>query len=105
MAQPVNLQDYAYYQVWWRINRLILQELEFQKLAQEIVDAVFQELGAEQLGYVLIALIIPDYSINALKRVAISNTSPAQKMVKNLSIPYFEKVVNPFSDTTNLCVK
>ena len=104
-AEPIKIQDYAYYQVWWRINRLILQELEFPKLAQEIVDAIFQELEAEQMGYVLVALIMPDYSINALRRVAVSRTPQAQKMMDNLSVPYFEKVTNSLTDDTNLCVR
>lgn len=105
MAQTVDLQDYAYYQVWWKINRLILKQLEFNSLVQEIVNAIFEELNAQQLGYILVALIMPDYSINALRRVAVSHTLQAQEMVKSLTIPYFEKVTNSLTDETNLCVK
>ncbi len=105
MPRSINIQDHAYYQVWWKINRLILKELEFSSLVQEIVNAIFSELGADRLGYSLIALIVPDYSIGALKRIAISQTPSAERLKKLLPIPYFEKVINPFSCEDNLCVR
>lgn len=102
MATPINLQDYAYYQVWWKINRLILRQLEFPKLVQEVVDSVFDGLNANQMGYAFVSLLMPDYKENVLKNVAISRTKKAQEMMNLISASYFEKVILPLESETNV---
>ncbi|EKE05324.1 MAG: hypothetical protein ACD_19C00355G0004 [uncultured bacterium] len=99
MAQQIELQDYAYYQVWWKINRLILRQLEFSKLVQEVVDAVFDGLDAHQMGYAFVSLLIPQENI--LKNIALSRTGKAQELMNLIPVPYLEKVTFPVNDETS----
>lgn len=103
MAQQIELQDYAYYQVWWKINRLILRQLEFSKLVQEVVDAVFDGLDAHQMGYAFVSLIIPQE--NVLKNIAISRTGKAKEMMSLIPVPYLEKITFPINDEMSFVSK
>lgn len=102
----LDTRDYSYFQILLKINRLILSELEYGSLVKEIVEVIFQELDAAQLGYAFVVLLLPDYQQNVIKRVAISPTRQAEELVKMSPIPYFEAVVNPLGkESSNLCVK
>ncbi len=99
----LDIQDEAYFHVGWRINRLILQQLEYQALLQEVVDVLFTECDADEMGYVLVELLMPDYQRNVLRRVAISKAEALPKLKELL--PDLEESVLSLLDEQNVCVK
>lgn len=80
MGLPPNIRDQSYFEVQWRINRLILNALEKGEVYKEIVDAMFEELNAEQLGYLVIGLWMPDEQ-GEINLVAASHTQ-AEKIIE-----------------------
>lgn len=90
----------------WRLEKIILNTLDFEKVAQKIVNGVFTECGYLKLGYKIIVLALVDEKKN-LKRVSISQTPEAEKVSKKalaLTIP-FPQIITPLSAKDNLCIK
>lgn len=88
----------------WKIEKIILDTLDFNQVVHKIVDSILVELGYLNLGYRIIVLILYDEKEQVLKRISLSQTTEARKLLEKTNIP-FPKMDVPISATDNLCVK
>ena len=88
----------------WRLEKIILDTLDFNQVVQNIVDCVLTELGYLQLGYRIVVLALADDQSNSLKRVSISQTDEAKKALEITPVP-FHDIVIPLSDPVNMCIR
>lgn len=88
----------------WRLTKLILDSLEFEKTVQKIVDGVLTELDYFRLGYRIIVLSLPDYENNVLKRVSASQTEQAKKALSAINMQ-LQNIIIPLSEKDNLLVR
>ena len=88
----------------WRLEKIILDSLNFNDVVQKIVDSVLSELGYLQLGYRIVVLALVDEKEQKLKRVSISQTEEAVTALKVTPIP-FKDIDIPLSATGNICVR
>ncbi len=91
-------------QALWRLEKIILNSLDFKEVIEKIVNSVLTELDYLQLGYRIVVLILKDPKNNLLKRVSISQTKEAEKALKASPIP-FPQINIPLTSKKNLCVK
>lgn len=97
-------KNQIYSQVFWQVNHLILKQIEYAKLPQEIVDLVFQLLNIEQMGYVMISILLVDPASNTLARIAVSENITQEPRVKDIK-EYIKKVAISLSNESNLGVR
>lgn len=88
----------------WRLEKVILDSLDFKTVSQKIVDSLLTELEYLDLGYKIIVLTLIDKKTNTLKRVSISQTPEATKALALSPIP-FPHIDIPLDDANNLSVK
>jgi signal transduction histidine kinase len=88
----------------WRLEKIILDTLDFNTVVQRIVDGLFLELGYLNLGYGIVVLALFDEEEKALKRISISQTEQATQALNMLPIP-FHAIDIPISAENNFCVK
>src|SRR3990167_4255224 len=82
----------------WRLEKIILESLNFNTVVQKIVDSVLLELGYLNLGYGIVVLALVDEEKKHLRRVSISRTSEAEKAIAVLPIP-FHDIIMPLSSS------
>lgn len=88
----------------WKIERVILDTLDFEELAEKVTNVVFTELNYLKLGYAIIVLTLIDKPLNTVKRISISKTKAAQKALEKSPVQ-FEEISIPLSASNNLLVK
>lgn len=88
----------------WRLEKVILDSLDFKEVVQRVVDSVLSELGYLKLDYRIIVLALIDDKEKVVKRISISQTEDAKKAVEISPIP-FKDIDIPLSDVNNFCVK
>ena len=88
----------------WRLLKILMVNLDFENVVDKVVNSVLDELGYMNLGYRIIVLSLVDNKAGGLRRIALSQTHEAKQATSVSSIP-FEKIVIPFSATSNYCVK
>jgi len=88
----------------WKLEKIILDTLDFNDVVQKIVDSVLSELGYLNLGYCIIVLTLIDEKQGILKRVSISKTVQAQKALEASPIP-FNEINIPLNETKNLLIR
>lgn len=88
----------------WTLEKIILDTLDFNTVVKKIVDSVLTELGYLNLGYRIIVLILHDEKNQILKRISLSQTAEAQKLLAKTKIP-FPQMDIPLSAKENMCVK
>ena len=88
----------------WRLEKLILNSLDFNHVVQEIVDAVLHELGYLKLGYEIMVLTLINKKTDTLERISISKTNKAKLALEKSPIP-FHKIKIPLDDQHNLLIK
>lgn len=88
----------------WKLEKIILDTLKFDEVVQIIVDSVLSELGYLDLGYRVIVLILHDPEKNILKRVSLSQTDEAKRLLATTTIPFPDMDI-PLTASNNLCVK
>ncbi len=88
----------------WKLEKLILNSLDFHETLDEVVNSILTELGYLELGYKVVVLALLDKEEQVLKRVALSQTDAAKKTREVSDVP-FEEIVIPLSATDNLCIK
>jgi len=88
----------------WRLEKIILESLDFNDVVQKIVDSVLLELGYLKLGYKIVVLALIDKDKKFLKRVSISKTDEAKKALSITPIPFHEINI-PLSAASNISVK
>jgi len=88
----------------WRLEKIILDSLDFNQLVQKIVDSVLSELGYLKLGYRIVVLALVDHDEKKLKRISISQTEEARKVLAISPVP-FTDIAIPLSESENICIK
>ena len=88
----------------WKLEKIILDTLDFNQVVQDVVDSILLELGYLELGYRVVVLALLDESGKNVKRVALSQTEEAKKTREVSEVP-FEDIVIPMTAKNNLCVK
>jgi len=88
----------------WKLEKVILDTLDFKEVVQKIVDSVLTELGYLNLGYCIIVLTLIDEEKQILRRISISKTEQAQKALEASPIP-FEKIEIPLTESNNLLIR
>lgn len=88
----------------WRLEKLILNSLDFNHVVQEIVDGVLHELGYLELGYEIVVLCLVDKRSNTLNRVSISKTTKAKEALYKSPIP-FKEIKIPLTYNDNKLIK
>jgi signal transduction histidine kinase len=90
-------------QAIWRLEKIILDSLDFNTVVQKIVDSMLLELGYMKLGYGMMVLALVDDKTQELKRISISRTPEAEKAISVLPIPFHDIVMPLTAD--NISVK
>lgn len=88
----------------WRLEKIILDTLDFNQLVQKIVSSILGELGHLDLGCSVVLLALVDHEEKALKRISASETEEYRRSLSGTPIPY-ESLTIPLSETNNFCIK
>jgi signal transduction histidine kinase len=88
----------------WRLEKLILDSLDFKEVVQKIVDSVLLELGYLKLGYKIVVLTLIDEKTQTLRRISISQTEEARKALEVTPVP-FNEINIPLSADKNILIK
>lgn len=88
----------------WRLTKILMENLEFEDVIYKVVNSLLNELGYLKSGYRIVVLSLVDENVGGLRRIALSQTQEAAKAVSVSTIP-FEKIVVPFTATSNLGIK
>lgn len=88
----------------WRLEKIILDSLDFKEVVQKIVDSVLSELGYLRLGYRIVVLTLLDERTQTLHRISISQTEEARKALEITPVP-FSEINIPLSAEKNILVK
>lgn len=74
----------------WRLEKIILNTLDFSAVVQKIVDSTITELGYLDLGYQIVVLCLVDENTQTLKRISISQTEKAAAALQASKVPFHE---------------
>jgi signal transduction histidine kinase len=88
----------------FRLQKTILYFLDYNKVIEEVVNSVFQELGFLKLGYEIVVLCLIDPKDQTLKRISVSQTKKAKRALELIPIP-FHKIAIPLTYKQNLLIK
>lgn len=88
----------------WKLEKIILDTLDFREVVQKICDSVLTELGYLNLGYRIIVLTLADEEKGILKRISLSQTPEAAKALAASAIPFHEIEI-PLDTIDNLLIK
>jgi len=88
----------------WRLEKIILDTLDFNQLVQKIVSSILGELGHLDLGCSVVLLALIDHEEKALKRISTSETDNYRKNLSGSPTPY-ETLSIPLSENDNVCIK
>src|SRR3990167_6366229 len=88
----------------WKLEKIILDSLDFRTVVQKICDSVLTELGYLNLGYRIIVLTLVDEKRGVLKKISLSQTSEAASAQAASAIP-FHKIEIPLNSKDNLLIK
>src|SRR3990167_1280892 len=88
----------------WKLEKIILDTLDFKEVVQKICDSVLSELGYLKLGYRIIVLTLADEKEGVLKRISLSQTPEAAKAQAASAVP-FHNIEIPFSAEDNLLIQ
>ncbi len=87
----------------WRLEKIILDTLDFNDVVQKIVDSTITELGYLDLGYEIVVLCLVNRDQQTLERISISQTKRAKEALEKTSVP-FHKIIIPLSEKDNLLI-
>lgn len=87
-----------------RLEKIILDTLDFKQVVQKVVDSMLFELDFLNLGYRIMVLSLIDEKKGVLKRVSISQTEEAKKATGGLPMS-FTDVEIPMTAKENICIK
>src|SRR3989344_2336034 len=85
----------------WKLEKIILDTLDFNEVVQKIVTSVLTELGYLNLGYRIVVLALEDKEHGVLKRISHSQTNEAKVALENVHLP-FKEITISLSDKNNL---
>lgn len=99
-----NTQFKGVFESIWRIEKAVLETVNFEEATGEVVNIILTELGFINHGYEVIVLTLLDPEKQGLRRIAISNTQAAERFLHATPI-HFENIVIPFTATENLSIR
>ena len=85
----------------WKLEKIILNTLDFNDVVQKIVTSILTELGYLNLGYRIVVLALEDKQNGVLRRISHSQTNEARVALENVHLP-FEEITISLSDKNNL---
>jgi len=88
----------------WRLQKIVLNTLDFNQLIHRIVDGLLTELGYFNLGYRIIVLTLYDTDKKVLKRISLSSTNEAKRAQEASAVP-FSEIDIPYESSGNLLIK
>jgi len=88
----------------WKLEKIVLDTLNFDEVVQRIVDSVLVELGYLNLGYRIIVLILHNPELSILKRISLSQTPEAAQLLATTKIPFPQMDIS-MNASNNLCVR
>lgn len=91
-------------QTLWKLQKLILNTLNFGHVSQTVCDALLKELGYSKFGYKIVVLSLIHEKRKILERVAVSQTEEAKYALSLLPIPFTEIEI-PLSDKNNVMIQ
>lgn len=102
--QPGIPQKKESLQSLWRLTKILMENLDFEDVVSKVVNSLLGELGYLKSGYRIVVLSLIDEKMGGLRRIALSQTKEAE-LAKAVSTIPFEKIIIPFSATSNLGIK
>lgn len=97
-------QTTAIIQALWKLEKIILNTLDYNEVVQRICDGLLTELDYLKLGYRIIVLTLIDHDKKVLKRISLSQTEEAAKAQSASAIP-FHQIDIPLDAKDNLLIK
>ncbi|MFA9288349.1 MAG: ATP-binding protein [Weeksellaceae bacterium] len=88
----------------WRIQKIILESLDFNTVVENVVNGLLEELGYMDLGYRIIVLTLVNERKKVLERISLSSTEEAKQAMAASAIP-FHDIDIPLSAQKNLLIK
>jgi signal transduction histidine kinase len=88
----------------WRLEKIILDTLDFNQLVQKIVSSILGELGHLNLGCNVVLLALVNHEDGMLKRISASETEEYRRNLSGSPTPY-ETLTIPLTETNNYCIK
>ncbi len=88
----------------WRLEKIILDTLDFKEVVQKIANSILIELGYLKLGHRIVVLALVDEKTGLLNRVSISQTEEAKQALAASPIPFHEITI-PLSQEDNFSIK
>lgn len=104
MTSSPSVQSRNTLEALQRLEKVILDTLDFRQVVQKICDSVLNELYFIDLSYRVVILTLKDQSETNLQVVAFSKTPEAEKAMKQ-SQTSFSQIQIPLSEANNLAVK
>lgn len=99
-----NAQFKSIFESIWKIEKAVLETVDFDQATKEVVNIILTELGYVNFGYEVIVLTLVDPQKHGLRRIAISHTQAAERFLQATPIP-FNSIIIPFSAIENLSIK
>lgn len=87
-----------------RLQRVLLESLDFNQVVQKIVDELLDQSGFKELGYRIIVLNLVNQEKHVLQRISLSTTAEAAKAQEVSAVP-FHDIEIPLTAEKNLLVK
>lgn len=88
----------------WKLQKIILNTLDFDQVVQKVTDDLLVELGYLNLGYRIIVLTLVNKEKGTLERISLSQTDEAKKAQEASAIP-FHQIAIPLDYKDNLLIK
>lgn len=103
-VSATNSQFKGVFESIWRIEKAVLETVNFEEATGKVVNIILTELGFINHGYEVIVLTLLDREKQGLRRIAISNTESASRFLQASPV-HFENIVIPLTATENLSIK
>lgn len=88
----------------WRLQKIILESLDFNQVVRQIVDGLLTELGYLNLGYRIVVLTLVNEQKGVLQRISLSSTPEAARAQEASAVP-FKNIEIPLVSENNLLIK
>ncbi len=88
----------------WRLQKIIVDTLDFNQVVRQIVDGLLTELGYLRLGYRIVVLTLVNEEKGVLQRISLSSTPEAARAQEASAVP-FRDIEIPLTTYDNVLIK
>lgn len=88
----------------WKLQKIIINTLDFDQVVQKVTDDLLVELGYLNLGYRIIVLTLVNEEKQVLERISLSQTEEAKKAQNASAVP-FHQIGIPLNAKDNLLIR